>query len=116
MVTDVNTNNCFKILYANADSLLNKRSEFRHILKEGEFDIAAITEVLPKNRTNCEIENEEWQISGYNFFHRFTPQYSGRGCIIYTKDSISAYQIESINAKHIEELTLGIHCGKELLR
>ena len=44
--------------YTNADSLLNKRDELALIISTNKYDIVVVTEVLPKNRTSSNINDE----------------------------------------------------------
>ena len=57
-----------KIFYTNADSLLNKTDELLALITNNQFDNIVITEVLPKNRDNLQINIVEFSINGYNIF------------------------------------------------
>ena len=54
-----------KMMYTNADSLLNKLPELQVVLDETKPDVLAVTEILPKNASTPPRE-VEYQIPGYN--------------------------------------------------
>ena len=57
-----------KVLYTNADNMMNKRGELELRMKQNDYDIIGITEIFPKNTSNTDIQLSEWHISGYNTF------------------------------------------------
>ncbi|KAK3098476.1 hypothetical protein FSP39_019799 [Pinctada imbricata] len=89
---------------------MNKRDELKFLIKEENYDIIAVTEVLPKNKKNVQIGEEELKLDGYNHFHKDFTDYNGRGCIIYTKESIPAYFIDQKDKSFIEDISVGIQC------
>lgn len=79
----------FKCLYANADSLLNKKKELEveiHSWEEKPW-VIAITEVLPKNYS-YPITMAELSICGYELFTNTDSDSDGRGINIYIKEGI----------------------------
>ena len=92
--------------YTNADSLLNKRDELTALVNVHQFDIIGITEVLPKNR-NSSIDDVEWCIPGYNKFSENFDDYTGRGIIVYIKESITAVILQT-NYTHVEVVQVAI--------
>ena len=64
------------------DNLLNKRDELLALITKNQFDIVVITEVLPKNRDNLQINIVEFSVSGYNRFSTDLGVSNGRGIII----------------------------------
>lgn len=53
-------------MYTNADSILNKREELMAMVELHHYDIIVITETLPKNRENMDMQVLELGINGYN--------------------------------------------------
>ena len=90
--------------------MCNKREELQILLNEQRPDIVAITEILPKNRSQLFFSDAEWHIPGYNSFLPNLNDHQGRGCMIYTKDSIEAYHVQLEEHRLIEHLTIGICC------
>ena len=92
--------------YTNADSLLNKRDELTALVNVNKFDIIGITEILPKNRSSS-IDDVEWCIPGYNKFSENFDDYTGRGIIVYIKESITAVKLQT-NYTHVEIVQVAI--------
>ena len=57
----------FNCMYANADSLINKRSELQARIESNQPDIIAVTELLPKN-LGRDIQQAELEIDGFDCF------------------------------------------------
>ena len=78
-------------MYTNADSLTNKYPEFELLVKEHNYDIIAITEVLPKN-TDYEIDN--FILNGYKVLTDNT----GRGVSLFIRDNIEVFQLTELES------------------
>ena len=100
-----------KILYTNADCLGNKMEELLTVLEETKPDVVAITEFLAKNRTQSTTSGAVWHIQGYTTFIPNLENYDGRGCVIYTKESLEAFEVEVKGINKTEHITIGICCS-----
>ena len=90
--------NVYKILYTNADGLLNKLDELKCLTEEKKPDIIAITEYFPKQYTD--ITMSEIAIPGYDQFTNENPK---RGVIVYAKSHLNAKEITDINEDNFQE-------------
>lgn len=79
-----------RLLYTNADSLTNKVNELNLLAEIEKPDIICITETLPKFCPNSNANEIEFPITGYTEYHNRI----GRGVSIFTKEGISAEEIE----------------------
>ena len=70
-----------------------------------------ITEVLPKNRINQHYGESEWSLPGYSTCMPDFNDYAGRGCIIYTRNTLEAYQVNLGNMEFIEYNAIGVKCS-----
>lgn len=82
---DYNENH-YTILYSNADSLLNKREELGIMISDINPFIICITEMLPKNHKEIDVQRE-YHIPGYDLFFNNSPE---RGVAIYVLESLNA--------------------------
>ena len=90
-----------RVLYANVDSLLNKRAELLSTIEELNSDFILLTEVLPKNCTNLNLC--EFSIEGYDLM--IPSIKTGRGVAIYAKSTLSANIDESLmNSEYAESV------------
>ena len=73
-----------KILYTNADNLLNKRKDLEILIATMEVKphVIAITEIKPK-RITTKLQIGEYNLKGYEMFCGDLESMSGRGVIIY---------------------------------
>ena len=76
-----------KVVYSNADNLMNKRQELEVLIALQNPDIICVTEVVPKN-TSLPVQTCELQIQGYELFTNLTS--CSRGVLIYTKTGLGA--------------------------
>ena len=83
-----------KIMYANADSLMNKFEEMCFRIKDSNYDIIAITEVKPKS-ARFNLHASELQIENYELYENLHT--AGRGIVMYVDKSISSYKIDISN-------------------
>ena len=68
------------------------------LITGGKNYIIAVTEVFPKSQ---QLDNDpELQLDGYTLFNPTKKVFTGRGCIIYIRGTLKAYQIESRNGIH----------------
>ena len=83
-------NQTCKILYTNADSLLNKKHELILRIQNIEPDIIAIVEALPKNVISCPLE-AEFSLKGYSLITNFdvSKNLKLRGLVIYVKSKFN---------------------------
>ena len=95
-------------MYTNADSLFNKMGELVTLVTEKKYDIIAITEVFPKNY-NLDYNDNAWYIPGYTLHTPANKVFTGRGVIIYTKNSLSAYIIDNPALEYIEYIQIGMN-------
>ena len=91
-VHSVNNVNVLKCISANVDSLLNKRSELRHILVQENPDIVFISEVLPKNLRDS-LQPAELAVDDYDCFSNCFSDYVHLGVAIYVKKRLCAQQV-----------------------
>ena len=91
------------VLYTNADSLLCKIDELKHIVTIDKYDIIAITEVFPKYSSGLDYDSPEWCIPGYTAYKPTKKTFTGRCCIIYTrKKKLGTFQIDMMPLKYVE--------------
>ena len=81
-----------KIMYTNADSLVNKMSNLEILCQCQDPDIVAITEVNPKN-ARLPLRENEIHLNGYTVFTNLTEE--GRGVALYIRDSLTVSKFES---------------------
>lgn len=101
-------NSGLKVVYTNADSLLNKRDELLAIIEIDKPDIIVVTELLPKNREKMCIVANEFYVENYNMFIHDTQQHKGRGVAIYVSCKLTALQISQAEFNHIEVISVKI--------
>ena len=87
-------NKCLKVLYTNADSLSNKMDELKPLVKQGMFNMVAITEALPKV-SMYPIQEVELSLPGFNMISNFEhlQRYDGRGICLYVREDFSYVNI-----------------------
>ena len=96
-------------MYINADSLGNKINELKSLIKKKQYDIIAITEInFSKQNNELDYDSTEWCIVGYDIFKPSKKTFTGRGCLLYVKNSIHAYEIETKDTKYIQYTQVGI--------
>ena len=79
-------------MYTNCDCLSQvKKSELEYYQQKEMPDVIALTEVFPKNMIFLSTW-EEYEIQGYT--HYVSNLETGRGCILYIKNSISAVEVK----------------------
>ena len=86
--------NNISVLYTNADSLTNKKTELLLLLKSLNHkpSIIAITEVKPKI-SSYKLHVSEISVDGYNVFYSGLDNENSRGTVIYVDNCLSASQI-----------------------
>ena len=87
-----------KVMYTNADSLLNKKDELIAAIAENDYDVISITEIKPK--THKEIILAEYQLPGYEMFLNKDPK---RGVAIYVKKDINPQEVSALNDHNFQE-------------
>ena len=85
----------------------NKIGELQALITGEKNYIIAVTEVFPKSQ-QLDYNGPELQLDGYTIFHPTKKVFTGRGCIIYIKGTLKAYQIESQETEFIEFIQAGI--------
>ena len=95
-------------MLTNADSLSNKMTELRHRLDNMEIqpDIIAITEAKPKN-ARFTLTYADYQLKGYEAFTHNVESSTGRGIIIYVRNTLNTV-ILNLNSAFSEHLILQI--------
>ena len=73
-------------MYSNVDGFNNKLDELISVNKTECYDVICITETMPKRQEDSNINTSEWKISGYDLFISPRDIFTGRGCLIYTKE------------------------------
>ena len=105
----VNTNYTHKQLkcfYTNADSLINKFTEFKARVVSHKCMLIGITEVKPKNQTFI-LNTAELRFSDYDLFHNIDKQ--GRGLCIYTHKTLNAKPFLSLESNFQESIWVEIN-------
>ncbi len=87
--------NCFKCMYTNADSLLNKRDELNLCIAQNNPDIIGVTEAFPKKVINP-VQLPEFHMDGYELFCNIDA--GNRGVCLYINEQLGAVP------KNFEEL------------
>ena len=104
------TLNSLKIMYTNADNLLNKMGELKLRIKDNKYNIIAITEIFPKVNINIDFDCPEWDLIGFN---KFTPPSlvsTGRGCVLYCSKELSCFNISKKEYNKVEHVSVSIKC------
>ena len=100
--TTVTQHNCtrthFKCLYTNADSLINKLSEFQARVKANKCMVIGVTGVKPKNLRFL-LNPAELALDGYNLYHSNITEDSRRGVILYIHKTLPALQLMTLNSR-----------------
>ena len=105
-------NSPLKLFYTNADSLYNKREELASRIEGFDYDIIAITEWLPKNRTLWTSTEIDWKLEGYTIISNgFNP--TGRGLLLYIKSDLSFSEVTLPPFNELEQVSVLIHTGKK---
>ncbi len=99
--------------YTNADSLLNKRSEFAIAVAHYSPDIICIAEAVPKN-TLTKAQESEFQLEGYDLCSNIAR--CRRGVIMYTAKKLNASPADCVNVDFEEScwIEIGLQ-GKDKL-
>ena len=105
-------NSPLKLFYTNADSLYNKREELASRLEGCSYDIIAITEWLPKNRTLWTSTEIDWKLEGYTIISNGF-NHTGRGVLIYVKSDLSFSEVTLPQFQEIEHVSVIIHTEKK---
>ena len=80
----------YKCVCLNARSIVNKKNELNIMIEDIDTHIIGITE----SWANKDITDAELGLTGYVMFRRDRIGRRGGGVILYTKESIQAYQIK----------------------
>ena len=83
-------------------------AELRAYIRNNRYDIIAITEVFPKNCGTLDYDSPLWSIEGYVCHKPKNKAFTGRGCLIYTKDDLPFYDIMNLDTKFVEYVQTGI--------
>lgn len=84
-----------KCLYSNADQLRNKIDELETEIMTVNPDLIFITEVLPKVESDIDCSSPLFNLTGYT---PFPSKNSGRGVLIYAKNSLNVSPIDRLNS------------------
>ncbi len=98
-----------KCFYTNADSLVNKMTEFRARVGDIAPDIIVVTEAKPKNARYMPLV-AEYAVEGYDMFRLNMDCIGGRGIILYTSTDLEAepYEVDpSFNEIVCAKMKLG---------
>ena len=91
--------------------MYNKRDELASRLEGCDYDIVAITEWLPKNRTLWTSTEIDWKLEGYTIISNGF-NHTGRGIILYVKSDISFSEVTVPEFQEIEQVSVLIHTEK----
>lgn len=94
-------------MYSNVDSLFNKKDELEVLIADKNYDVIALTEIFPKNQ-QLDYTDNIWNINGYTLHYPADKTFTARGCIIFTKDTLKSFQIDSRKMNFIEHIQVGI--------
>ena len=100
----------FKCLYTNADSFMNKLSEFKERIKLCDYKIMGITEVKPKNQRFA-ITPTELSLEEYDLFHNLNDN-GVRGTALYVHKSLHAAPFLSIKSTYQEAIWVEVSLNK----
>ena len=109
-------NQTCKILYTNADSLLNKKHELTLRIKDIEPYIIAIVKALPINALSCPLE-VELALEGYSLITNFdvNKNVKLRGLIMYVKSSFNFEVLANpTNFKEVLLVDIMVSLGNKL--
>ncbi len=98
-----------RVLYTNADQLMNKLNELYARIQEDKPRIVGITEVKPKN-PNCTYKESEFniiEVYEYKTFSKNLSETWGRGLILYIDPILDAREI-TLSTPHQENLFVEI--------
>lgn len=84
--------NKFKVLYTNADSLINKMDELQVAVGEHNPEIIMICEVIPKSG-NLKVTHELIKVEGYDVFTNIDKENNHRGIVIYISMKLKAQEV-----------------------
>ena len=111
----VNTNYTHKHLkcvYTNADSLINKFTEFKARVVSHKCMVIGPTEVKPKNQKFL-LNTAELGLSDYDLYHNIDKQ--GRGVCIYTHKTLKAKPFLSLESNFHESIWVEIKLNKNVI-
>ena len=95
-------------MYANADSIRNKREELEAFITQHDIDIALICESLPK-RTSEDKPSSPFIIKGFDYIENN----EGRGVIVYFKETLDIKLIDDINSIYSPSLFFKVTSAKK---
>ena len=114
-------NKRLKVLYTNADQLVNKREDLCMCITNNEPDVILITEVIPKAQV-CPIDPALLTVPGYHMYANFDLSQarlgaSGqRGICIYVKDLLKTSLKSFCDVELVEQLWIQVQLeGADLL-
>ena len=104
------TSQGMRFLSSNVDSLPNKLSELSFCMKSEGVDVAAITEVSPKNTLSV-LTPDEIKIDDYQLFSNLNSPLCHQGVCLYIRDglNVSLIQFNSLNTDGIESVWIKLH-------
>ena len=102
-----------KIMYTNADMLVNKKQELKDRITIEWPDIIGINEVKLKNMNGIELKKEEFKPDNekYDIFEKNVDKEGGRGQLMFTDKKLNAEEIK-LNSKAEEVLAIEIDTDK----
>ena len=102
-----------KIMYTNADMLVNKKQELKDRITIEWPDIIGINEVKLKNMNGIELKKEEFKPDNekYDIFEKNVEKEGGRGQLMFTDKKLKAEEIK-LNSKAEEVLAIKIDTDK----
>ncbi len=93
--------NYLRVMYTNADSIINKRNELQERVSHEKPNVIVITEVNPKNQRYSTTKNE-LAIEGYTLFTN-AENNGARGIAVYIKNHLNPVEPRSIKTEAVLE-------------
>ena len=111
----VNSYKNLNMMYTNADILTNKLDELNITIKNADFDLVAITEVLPKYSL-YPVQAIELSLKGYNMVTNIDDVHECgcRGICIYVKEGISFVRKKYIDFEEFLSVDILLKSGKKI--
>ena len=111
-----NTQNKLKILYANCQSVRNKREELFSTIIEENIDIVSLVETWVSEKMNGDILSE-YELDGFNTYFYQRDERRGGGVILIVKEGLEIQNNESMkNNQNVESIWLDIKCKNKTIK
>ena len=88
---------------------MNNKDELICLSTDFKYDIIAPTEIYPKIAIESDIFDLEWNIEGYKVFVSPKDVATKRGCLIYVREDLDTYKVETTKFTFVEHVQLRIY-------